>query len=139
MDLAIDEVGCRSLNECISTISGKQKITLLESIAEDAVFLSNDRYRNYVVQQAMMYGHDNVAVKILFSLCGHFTQLSQEKWGSHVVEKCRQGNETLCLDLVKDLEPHLPELQRNAGGKQVVNIIISDLEIHFQRLAVNAN
>lgn len=43
-ELAIDEVGCRSLNECISTISGKHKITLLRKIVDNAVFLSNDRY-----------------------------------------------------------------------------------------------
>ncbi|KZV35323.1 hypothetical protein F511_40692 [Dorcoceras hygrometricum] len=143
---------------------------LLETIAGNAKFLSNDPYGNYVVQQAMVYGDDRLMAMIFQSLCGHFTQLSQEKGGSHVVEKCVnssrvgteiiveeilltpsapfrlsrhqygnyviqaalknlkiQENETLYLLLAQALEPHFPELQCNAGGREIVNLIIGDL------------
>ncbi|XP_073028069.1 uncharacterized protein [Primulina eburnea] len=175
MKLATDEVGCRSLNECISTISGKQKIKLFEKIVDEAVSLSNDRYGNYVVQHAMILGHDIMTFKVMQRLCGHFTQLSQDKGGSHVVEKClnsssfgtdlvvgeilqtklapfqlarhqygnyviqaalrnlkRQRKKTLYAILVKALKPHFPQLQRNAGGKKVVNLIMTDIEFPYK-------
>ncbi|XP_073118552.1 pumilio homolog 12-like [Henckelia pumila] len=174
-DLAIHEVGCRSLNEFISTIFGQQKLALLGIIASKAVFLSNDRFGNYVVQHAMLLGDKFVALYILRRLQGHFVQLSQVKGASNVVERCVEssrlgtcvvvteilqtpsasyqlaqhpyGNyiiqvalkqlkkyqiETLYLHLVEALAPHFPRLQGNAGGRKILDLILSGFEIQHQ-------
>ncbi|KAL0298142.1 UNVERIFIED_CONTAM: hypothetical protein Scaly_3072300 [Sesamum calycinum] len=43
-DLAIHEVGCKSLNDCIALIDGDQRVRLLNQIADVSDFLSYDPY-----------------------------------------------------------------------------------------------
>ncbi|KAL2524117.1 putative pumilio8 [Abeliophyllum distichum] len=92
-ELATHEVGCISLNECINSISGFQRTTLLDHIANLAAYLSNDPYGNYVVQHVLTLRNESVTEKILHCLKGQFIHLAQIKGGSHVVEKCIQFSE----------------------------------------------
>ncbi|PIN17488.1 hypothetical protein CDL12_09852 [Handroanthus impetiginosus] len=89
--LAIHEVGCRSLNDCIYTISGELRAWLLNKIADVSDYLSIHPYGNYVVQNVLSLKDSQVIAKILRCLRGQFIHLAQKKEGSRVVEKCMES------------------------------------------------
>ncbi|KAL2475747.1 putative pumilio8 [Abeliophyllum distichum] len=102
-DLARHEVGCRSLNECINSIAGNQRDTLLNRIADVSDFLANDPYGNYVVQHVLELRNNVITKKILCYLQGQFIQLSKTKGGSHVVEKCIETSKFGSSWVVKEI------------------------------------
>ncbi|PIN06229.1 hypothetical protein CDL12_21217 [Handroanthus impetiginosus] len=122
--LAIHEVGCRSLNDCIDTISGEQRAWLLNQIADVSDYLSNHPYGVLGLKDSQ------VNTRILKCLRGQFIHLAQKKEGSHVVEKCMEscdlgvpGFGHINFALVRSLEPHCKELNRTRGGKNVIRLI----------------
>ncbi|CAI9760237.1 unnamed protein product [Fraxinus pennsylvanica] len=102
-ELATHEVGCISLNECINSISGSQRTTLLDRIANVAAYLSNDPYGHYVVQHVLALRNASVTDKILHYLQGRFIHLARIKGGSHVVEKCIEFSESGMLCVIKEI------------------------------------
>ncbi|KAL3820817.1 hypothetical protein ACJIZ3_006722 [Penstemon smallii] len=121
--MATHEVGCISLNECIDTISGIQRLRLLFYIANIADYLSNDPYGNYVVQHVLDLKDDYINSRIYLCLKGQFIPLAQKKGGSHVVEKCLKssilGLCSVVLEILSD--PSLPFLlARDQFGNYVI-------------------
>ncbi|KAG8385849.1 hypothetical protein BUALT_Bualt03G0088000 [Buddleja alternifolia] len=102
-ELAIHQVGCRSLIECIDTITGVHRSILLNHIAYIADYLSNDPYGNYVVQHVLGLKNIDVTCKILQRLQGQFVELAKKKNGSHVVEKCIQSSEAGTIYVVQEI------------------------------------
>ncbi|KAM7279629.1 hypothetical protein ACFE04_006763 [Oxalis oulophora] len=88
MNLACDEVGCVSLNKFINHSKGPRREELLCLVSETSVFLAQDPFGNYVLQNVIDL-HTPVFTKIICTrLKGHFARLSLQKAGSHVVERC---------------------------------------------------
>ncbi|KAK9267077.1 hypothetical protein L1049_009495 [Liquidambar formosana] len=88
IDLATHAVGCLSLKSCISSISGPHRDRLLHNISEHSVFLSQDPSGNYVMQFVLDLHNPVITGNICRQLRGHYTRLSLQQSGSHVVEKC---------------------------------------------------
>lgn len=84
------------------------------------------------MQHAMFIGGDIVTHEILKRLCGHFTQLSQEKVGSHVVEKCVNSS-SFGTDLVVGeilQTPSAPcQLARHQYGNYVIQAALTNLKV----------
>ncbi|KAL0310229.1 UNVERIFIED_CONTAM: putative pumilio21 [Sesamum calycinum] len=91
-DLAIHEVGCKSLNDCIALIDGDQRVRLLNQIADVSDFLSYDPYGNYVVQNVLGLKDGDITSKITDCLENEFIRLAVRKEGSLVVEKCMEAS-----------------------------------------------
>ncbi|KAL0412951.1 UNVERIFIED_CONTAM: hypothetical protein Sradi_1496800 [Sesamum radiatum] len=89
-DLAIHEVGCRSLINCITLIRGDQRVRLLNQIADVSDYLSYDLYGNYVVQNLLGIKNKNITKKITRCLQDQFMQPAVRKGGCLVVEKCME-------------------------------------------------
>ncbi|GER44888.1 pumilio family protein [Striga asiatica] len=178
-ELATHKIGCRSLNECIDTITGRQRSKLLNDIADASEYLSIDPYGNYVVQKVLDLKNTDVTSRILCVLRGKHIILARNKVGSNVVEKCMMCSEVGLLDvvnellrdpqtpfqlakdhfgnyviqnvlratkecdylremyksLVKLLKPYKKELERTAGGRNVMNLIALEAVLDISNLA----
>ncbi|CAI9783978.1 unnamed protein product [Fraxinus pennsylvanica] len=133
--LARHEVGCRSLNECINSIAGNQRDTLLNRIAAMSDFLSNDPYGNYVVQHVLELRNDLITKKILGCLQGQFIQLSKTKGGSHVVEKCIESSAFGCSFVVTkllDSSNNIVRLSQHQFGNFVIQKALLRTKIEGQ-------
>ncbi|KAK4423237.1 Pumilio18 [Sesamum alatum] len=122
-DLATDQVGCRSLNDCIALIDGDQRVRLLNHIADVSDYLSYDQYGNYVVQNVLGLGNRDIIDEITHRLQNQFIRLATTKGGSHVVEKCMEASDNgIILVAAKILDrPTTPvRLARNQFGNYVI-------------------
>ncbi|KAL0398855.1 UNVERIFIED_CONTAM: putative pumilio21 [Sesamum radiatum] len=122
-DLATHEVGCRSLNDCISLIGGEQRITLLNHIADISDYLSYDPYGNYVVQNLLSLRNTDITNRITGRLQNQFIRLSVIKGGSHVVEKCMEASDNGILAVVEEILdcPKAPfRLARDQFGNYII-------------------
>ncbi|PIN01156.1 hypothetical protein CDL12_26335 [Handroanthus impetiginosus] len=121
--LAKHKEGCIALNDCINTISGEQRDTLLDKIAEVSDYLSNDPFGNFVVQNVLELRDIRVTAKILKCLEGQFVHLSQKKGGSHVVEKCMKSS-SLGLKTVVEEMVETPKVPLLLAKDQFGNYVI---------------
>ncbi|PIN01157.1 Translational repressor MPT5/PUF4 and related RNA-binding proteins (Puf superfamily) [Handroanthus impetiginosus] len=131
--LAIHEVGCLSLNDCINTISGEQRDILLDKIAEVSDYLLYNPFGNFVIQNILELRDLNVTAKILTCLKGQFVYLSQKKGGSHIVERCMEssyiGLECVVQEIVKTPNAAIL-LAQNQFGNYVVQRALKMTKIH---------
>ncbi|KAL6562316.1 hypothetical protein OROGR_003323 [Orobanche gracilis] len=151
--LATHKVGCRSLNDCISTIAGEQRSRLLDNIADSAHILCDDPYGNYVLQNVLALNNRQVNKRIFNCLLGHFVVLAKRKVGSHTVEKCMEISELWLLCVIGEILkcPQTPQvLAQHLYGNYIIqkalrmtkerglnnhyNALVNSLEPHFPAL-----
>lgn len=80
-------------------------------------------FRNYVVQHIMYLKIPSVTERLVGALEGNYTDLSFEKSGSNVVEKClKQCDESQVCKIIKELldDPRFPKLFVDPFGNYVV-------------------
>ncbi|KAI3919634.1 hypothetical protein MKW92_025167 [Papaver armeniacum] len=118
--LATTEQGCFSLKAVIESIDDPLKFQLLSIIIGEAVYLSKHNYGNFVVQH-VLERHPNTANLICNEIRGHLFQLSTDKYGSNVVEKCIESNATgvVVWQLLSDCK-QLVELAQDKFGNYVI-------------------
>ncbi|KAG6392399.1 hypothetical protein SASPL_146617 [Salvia splendens] len=112
-DLAKDKVGCISLNELIEKISGGERLRLLNTIAACSAELSFHEYGNYVVQCLLSLRNEpTLSSLVVLGLRGRIVELSQQRGGSHVVEKCMMASDLGLVYVVKEIiiTPQAPML-----------------------------
>ncbi|KAL0843515.1 hypothetical protein Bca101_016760 [Brassica carinata] len=116
--------GCIALNEVITDADEPlYRNRLLDVVARNALFLSNDPWGNFVVQHVLsMYDlrcKHNVAV----SLRGHCVDLSFKKYGSYIVERLLEAEVSMgvvVVELLKCDGDRLMRLARSEYGNFVV-------------------
>ncbi|WCJ37000.1 pumilio 8 [Euphorbia peplus] len=121
--LATHVVGCASLNYMIDKIQGFHRQQLLELVAKNAVFLSQDPSGNHVVQKVLELENPIFTALIGSVLRGHHVKLSIQKWGSHVVEKCLKseaGSEYVVEDFVQCSSNQLLQIAKDHFGNYVI-------------------
>ncbi|KAF2573487.1 hypothetical protein F2Q70_00005555 [Brassica cretica] len=94
-------------------------------IARDhnALFLSNDPSGNFVVQHVLTLYDSRCTSNVAVSLLGHCVDLSFQKYGSYIVEKLLEAEESVAVVVVELLEcegGRLTRLARNEFGSFVV-------------------
>eukprot|EP01045_Picozoa_sp_COSAG04_P012801 COSAG04_NODE_877_length_9682_cov_67.702285_1_plen_74_part_00 len=62
-----------------------------DRVAVEALPLIEDAFGNYIVQYVLELGFEESTVAIVDQMVGNFQRLSQQKFGSNVVEKVRLG------------------------------------------------
>ena len=89
--LSMHPYGCRVIQRVLEHTGPEeeaQQRSLVGEVAERALALSQDQYGNYVVQSILSLGLDWASAQVMACLEGHFCEVSVQKFGSNVAEKC---------------------------------------------------
>ncbi|XP_010443810.1 PREDICTED: pumilio homolog 18-like [Camelina sativa] len=124
LDLACDQYGCIALNDIITDADDPYyRDQILDLVAYNALCLSNDASGNFVVQRVLTLNDLRTMHSIAVSLRGHCIDLSFKKYGSYIVEKLLEADESMVVVVVELLEcdgDRLMRLARNEFGSFVV-------------------
>ncbi|CAG7910573.1 unnamed protein product, partial [Brassica rapa] len=124
LEIARDHYGCIALNEVITDVGEPlYRKLLLDLVALNALFLSNDPSGNFVVQHVLTLYDSRCTSNVAVSLLGHCVDLSFQKYGSYIVEKLLEAEESMAVVVVELLEcegGRLSRLARNEFGSFVV-------------------
>ncbi|CAH8323376.1 unnamed protein product [Eruca vesicaria subsp. sativa] len=117
-DIARDQYGCIALNVVITDVDDSHyRKLLLDFVSRNALSLSNHPSGNFVLCDSRCT--HNIAV----SLLGHCVDLSFKKYGSYIVEKLLDAEESMdvvVMELLECDEDRLMRLARNGFGNFVV-------------------
>ncbi|KAJ0266672.1 hypothetical protein HA466_0006290 [Hirschfeldia incana] len=124
LDIACSQYGCIALNEVITDVWDPcYRELLLDFVAGNALLLSNDPSGNFVVQHVLTLYDSRCTHNVGVSLLGHCVDLSFKKYGSYIVEKLLDTEESMALVVTELLEcegDRLMRLARNEFGNFVV-------------------
>uniref|UniRef100_A0A0D3B2H7 PUM-HD domain-containing protein n=1 Tax=Brassica oleracea var. oleracea TaxID=109376 RepID=A0A0D3B2H7_BRAOL len=125
LDIARKQHGCIALNEVLTDADDPlYRNRLLDVVARDALFLSNDPWGNFVVQIHVLKLYDlRCTYHVAVSLRGHCVDLSFKKYGSYIVEKLLEAEVSMGMVVVELLKcdgDRLMRLARSEFGNFVV-------------------
>ncbi|KAG2299749.1 hypothetical protein Bca52824_036221 [Brassica carinata] len=124
LDIARTQYGCIALNEVITDADDPfYRNLILDVIARNALWLSNDPSGNFVVQHVLTLNDLRCTHNIGVSLRGHCVDLSFKKYGSYIAEKLLDTEESMAVVVAELLEcegGRLMRLARNEFGSFVV-------------------
>ncbi|KAG7538644.1 Pumilio RNA-binding repeat [Arabidopsis suecica] len=124
LDLACNQHGCIALNDIITDADDPYyRDQILDLIAKNARCLSNDASGNFVVQHVLTLYDLRITHDIAVNLFGHCVELSSKKYGSYIVEKLLEAEESMVVVVAELLEcdgDRLMRLARNEFGNFVV-------------------
>ncbi|XP_026450918.1 pumilio homolog 18-like [Papaver somniferum] len=137
-ELATAKQGCITLQIIMENLQNPFRDKLLENISNAAHLLSYHQCGNFVIQHVIrldspMYTFTEIICK---KLRGHYVQLSMDKCGSYVVEKCIYstviGMQLASVDFL--INDTLVELVQNQNGNYVVQTLLETTKIKDQSL-----
>ncbi|KAL0454728.1 UNVERIFIED_CONTAM: putative pumilio19 [Sesamum latifolium] len=117
-DLAIHEVGCRSLINCIALIRGDQRVRLLNQIAHVSDYF-------HMIHTGIK--NKDITKKIMRRLQNQFMQLVMRKGGWLVVEKCMKASDDriiIVAEEILDCRRAPLRLARNQFGNYVIQAVL---------------
>ncbi|KAJ0266707.1 hypothetical protein HA466_0006570 [Hirschfeldia incana] len=128
LQLACDRHGYIALNEVITDLDhpfyrNSAGLYRRASVARNALCLSNDPSGNFVVQHVLTLYDLRCTRNVGVSLRGHCVDLSFKKYGSYIVEKLLDTEESMAVVVAELLEcdvDRLMRLARNEFGSFVV-------------------
>ncbi|CAN6806493.1 unnamed protein product [Brassica oleracea var. botrytis] len=124
LDIARKQHGCIALNEVLTDADDPlYRNRLLDVVARDALFLSNDPWGNFVVQHVLKLYDLRCTYHVAVSLRGHCVDLSFKKYGSYIVEKLLEAEVSMGMVVVELLKcdgDRLMRLARSEFGNFVV-------------------
>ncbi|VVB11669.1 unnamed protein product [Arabis nemorensis] len=114
-----------ALNEFITDLDHPYyRNKLLYIVACNALWLSNDAYGNFVIQQVLRLNDLRSTYHIAVKLPGHCVDLSFRRHGSYIVESLLEAEETVMMPVVVELldceGERLMRLARSVFGNFVV-------------------
>ncbi|KAM5588897.1 pumilio [Rosa sericea] len=118
--LAQNEKGCIYLNEFITNSKAPYRETLMGEISSKSKFLSQDPSGNFVVQHILGLHNPIYGERICLELRELYIQLSQQKGGSHVVEKCLNSSGMVHVVSVLLKYEKLWQVARDQYGNYVI-------------------
>ncbi|KAL0647091.1 hypothetical protein Bca4012_045382 [Brassica carinata] len=124
LDIARNQYGCIALNEVITDADDPfYRNLLLDLVARNSLCLSNDPSGNFAVQHVLTLYDLRCTHNVAVSLRGHCIDLSFKKYGSYIVEKLLDTEESMDVVVTELLEcegGRLMRLARNEFGSFVV-------------------
>ncbi|CAI9097388.1 OLC1v1033796C2 [Oldenlandia corymbosa var. corymbosa] len=137
LSLAMDPIGCISVNDCIEHITGLRRSHLLKLVVKNASRLSRDPSGNFVVQYVLSIQDELLNESICLSLSGQFVELAQKKGGSHLVEKCLLYSDfgrSLVLKEISRSEKTLSMLAKHQFGNYVIQKALKVAMLYDQNM-----
>ncbi|CAH8306309.1 unnamed protein product [Eruca vesicaria subsp. sativa] len=125
LHLARDQHGCVALNEMLTDLDHPYyRNQLLDVVAYNALWLSNDASGNFVVQHVLKLKDPRATRNVALSLRGNCIDLSFKKYGSYIVERLLEADESVAvvvMELLESDEDRLMRLARSEFGNFVVS------------------
>uniref|UniRef100_M4FBE2 PUM-HD domain-containing protein n=1 Tax=Brassica campestris TaxID=3711 RepID=M4FBE2_BRACM len=130
LDIARYQYGCVALNEVIIDADDPlYRNRLLDVVARDALFLSNDLWGNFVVQHVLKLYDLRCTHNVAVSLRGHCVDLSFKKYGSYIVEKLLEAEVSMGMVVVELLKCDGDRLMRLARSEIGNFVVLKALEV----------
>ncbi|XP_031270592.1 pumilio homolog 12-like [Pistacia vera] len=123
LGIATDKSGCCVLQQCVEKSKGLQRERLIAEIIANAQHLAEDRFGNYVVQHLLGLRIPQITADLLRQFEGHYMDLSCNKYGSNVVERCLiESAEQQSMRIVRELlkSPNVSMLLTDPFGNFVM-------------------
>ncbi|CAH2069409.1 unnamed protein product [Thlaspi arvense] len=118
LHLARDRYGCIALNETITDLDHPfYRNYLLDIVVHNAHWLSYDDSGNFVVQHVLKLNDLRCTYNIAAKLDGHCVDLASQKYGSYIVERLLETDESRLVVVVELLECNDHKLLRLARGE----------------------
>lgn len=139
MSVGTHRHGCCVIQRCIDHASGAQKDRLIAQIIENAFFLVQDPYGNYVVQYILDLGDPKLVPEVCDKFKRNVAVLSKQKFSSNVIEKClRTANDyTRRLLIDEMLRGHeLEKMLRDSYANYVVQTAMDYADPETRQLLV---
>lgn len=106
---------------------------MIELIRTKYPSLATDQHGNFIMQHIIDNGTEQHKAQVQAYVCTRFLELSQHKFGSHLVEKClNSSSKTEAKSLVTELLKPALELRKKRGN----NIVFSDKDTSDVLLAL---
>ncbi|CAN7005959.1 hypothetical protein IGI04_009696 [Brassica rapa subsp. trilocularis] len=130
LDIARIQHGCIALNEVLTDADDPlYRNRLLDVVARDALFLSNDLWGNFVVQHVLKLYDLRCTYRVAVSLRGHCVDLSFKKYGSYIVEKLLEAEVSMGMVVVELLKCDGDRLMRLARSEFGNFVVLKALEV----------
>ncbi|CAN7114706.1 unnamed protein product [Brassica rapa subsp. narinosa] len=130
LDIARIQYGCIALNEVLTDADDPlYRNRLLDVVARDALFLSNDLWGNFVVQHVLKLYDLRCTYRVAVSLRGHCVDLSFKKYGSYIVEKLLEAEVSMGMVVVELLKCDGDRLMRLARSEFGNFVVLKALEV----------
>ncbi|XP_058080699.1 putative pumilio homolog 8, chloroplastic [Magnolia sinica] len=121
VDVATNRHGCCVIQRCLEHTHGEQREQLASEITENALFLSENQFGNYVVQYLVEMKIPRFTTNVIRQLQGNFAHLSLQKFSSNVVEKClKESSEEEAALVIRELLPIAATLLQHCYGNYVM-------------------
>ncbi|KAJ4875156.1 Pumilio-like protein 18 [Raphanus sativus] len=134
--IARDRHGCVALNEMLTDLDHPYyRNQLLDVVAHDALSLSHDASGNFVIQHALKLNDPRTTRNVALSLRGHCIDLSFKKYGSYIVERLLDANESVAVVVMELVESDGDRLMRLARSEFGNYVIAKALRVTQKRMA----
>ncbi|KAL0800176.1 hypothetical protein Bca101_055351 [Brassica carinata] len=118
--IALDQHGCCMLQQCIGKSPREIRDPLISGILTNSLSLCKNRYGNYAVQYVLEMENCQVAASLSRYLDGHYVQLSFDKFGSHVVQKCLETRQFNSRRIINELISDIDSILVDRFGNYVI-------------------
>ncbi|KAJ0235448.1 Pumilio RNA-binding repeat-containing protein [Hirschfeldia incana] len=118
--IALDQHGCCMLQQCIGKSPPEIRDPLISGILTNSLGLCINRYGNYAVQYVLEMENFQVAASLSRYLDGHYVQLSCDKFGSHVVQKCLETRQFNSRRIINELISDIDSILVDRFGNYVI-------------------
>ncbi|KAF3593412.1 hypothetical protein DY000_02023289 [Brassica cretica] len=118
--IALDQHGCCMLQQCIGKSPREIRDPLISGILTNSLSLCINRYGNYAVQYVLEMENCQVAASLAQYLDGHYVQLSCDKFGSHVVQKCLETRQFNSRRIINELISDIDSILVDRFGNYVI-------------------
>ncbi|KAF8060417.1 hypothetical protein N665_1216s0004 [Sinapis alba] len=120
-EVASDHYGSCLLQQCIGKSPREIREPLVREIITKSMDLCVDHYGNYVVQYVVLELENfQVAAALSRYLSGNYVQLSCDKYGSHVVQKCLESRQFNSRMIINELLNDIDSLLVHPFGNYVI-------------------
>ncbi|XP_033130163.1 pumilio homolog 15-like [Brassica rapa] len=108
------------LQQCIGKSPREIRDPLISGILTNSLSLCINRYGNYAVQYVLEMENCQVAASLSQYLDGHYVQLSCDKFGSHVVQKCLETRQFNSRRIINELISDIDSILVDRFGNYVI-------------------
>ncbi|KAL0700081.1 hypothetical protein Bca4012_056203 [Brassica carinata] len=122
-ELMVDPVGHQVFQKLIEKCTGEQINQILDIVIQQPiqfVRICGDTHGNYAVQYVLEMENCQVAASLSRYLDGHYVQLSFDKFGSHVVQKCLETRQFNSRRIINELISDIDSILVDRFGNYVI-------------------
>lgn len=95
------------VQKCLMTSSDEQRARLGRQVVEDSLYLSQNQFGNYIIQNIIKMNDFEQNQRLLKAFAPHLITLCVQKFSSNVIEKCIENFDDITRNMLYEhLERH---------------------------------